>query len=395
LITDIVLKGLRIVNHNSTMKNFKIGILGGGQLAKMTAQEARKMGFEVFVLDPTPDCPASMVAKQIVGDFRKTDDVKKLLEVSDVITYDIENVDTSPLKSIKDRVFPSPDILDIIQDKLVQKKFLSKHSLPTPNFKEINSVEDIDIFPCVQKARRGGYDGRGTYVIKTKEDLTNAIKSPSYIEEFVEIDKELAVMVARNGRGDVSVFPVVEMVFDSRANILDFLLAPARISEKVEKEIKEISIETIKALEGVGVFGIEFFLTKRGDVLINEIAPRPHNSGHYTIEACMTSQFEQHIRAILGLPLGSTELLIPSVMINLLGEEGYYGEPVYEGFDKVLEISGVYVHIYGKKETKPFRKMGHITIVDRDLNKAIDKAKVVKSLIKVKGDRYEGRNNNG
>ncbi|MGB9621427.1 MAG: 5-(carboxyamino)imidazole ribonucleotide synthase [Brevinematia bacterium] len=372
-----------------------IGILGGGQLAKMTAQEARKLGFSVVILDPTPEAPAEMVAKQIVGDFRKSEDVKKLSEVSTVLTYDIENINTEALREVKEKVFPSVEILEIIQDKLKQKQFLKKHNLPTPNFKEINNIEDITTFPCVQKSRKGGYDGRGVFLIKTKEDLKNAITSPSYIEELVNIEKELAVIVARNKKGEITVFPVVEMVFNPKGNILDMLIAPAQIDGKIQEQIKEISIETIKAFEGIGIFGIEFFLSKEGEILINEIAPRPHNSGHYTIEACTTNQFEQHVRSILNLPLGTTDLLIPAVMINLLGEENYYGTPIYEGFEEILAIPGTYAHIYGKKETFPLRKMGHITIIDKDLEKAIEKARFVKTKIKVKGEKYESRNNNG
>lgn len=372
-----------------------IGILGGGQLAKMTSQEAKKMGFKVVVLDPTPESPAEMVAEQIIGDFRKKEDIEKLAQISTVITYDIENINTEALKEVKEKVLPSPEILEIIQDKLEQKKFLKKHKLPTPEFKELNSINEITTFPCIQKSRRGGYDGRGVLLLNSKEDIKNAITSPSYIEEFVNIEKELAVMVARNKKGEIAVFPVTEMIFNSEGNILDFLIAPARIEKNIEKEIKEISIETIKAFEGIGIFGIEFFLSKDGRILINEIAPRPHNSGHYTIEACTTNQFEQHVRSILNLPLGTTELLIPAVMINLLGEKNYYGTPIYEGIEEVLKIPGTYIHIYGKKETFPLRKMGHITIIDKDLEEAIKKAKIVKNKIKIKGERYESRDNNG
>ncbi|MCS7299497.1 MAG: 5-(carboxyamino)imidazole ribonucleotide synthase [Spirochaetia bacterium] len=377
------------------MLDVAIGILGGGQLAKMTAQEARKMGIRVYVLDPTPYSPSEMVAEQIVGDFRNAEDIRRLAEVSDVITYDIESVETSVLYNYRDKVFPSPEILDIIQDKYKQKEFLKKNNIPTPDFYLIEDINSLSAFPSVQKARRGGYDGRGVFVIRSKDDIPNAIKSPFYIEEFIEIDKELAVMVARNRNGETKVFPVVEMVFNPKGNILDFLLAPARVSEKVEKTIKEIAIETIIAFNGVGIFGIEFFLSKDGRILVNEIAPRPHNSGHYTIEACATSQFEQHVRAVLGLPLGSTELLTPAVMINLLGEKDYYGKPIYEGIEEVLKIEGVYVHIYGKYETFPFRKMGHITIIDKNIDSLLDKARYVKDIVRVRGVRYEGRNNNG
>lgn len=367
------------------MLDVRIGVLGGGQLAKMMAQEARKLGLDIFVLDPSPDCPASSIARHVIGDFRKSEDVMKFSREVDVITYDIEDVDTTYLHKIKDKVFPSPEILDIVKDKLIQKTFLQSHNIPTTWFKEVTKIEDIDVFPSVQKSRKGGYDGRGTYIIRKKEDLKYAIRSPSYIEEFVEIEKELAIIVARNRRGDLSVFPVVEMVFVPERNILDMLIAPARVNEDVRKRVSDIAVRTIESLGGVGVFGIEFFLSKDGRILVNEIAPRPHNSGHYTIEACATSQFEQHIRAILGLPLGLSELLTPAVMINLLGEEGYYGKPIYENIEEVLEIPGVYIHIYGKRETFPYRKMGHITVIDKDLQRAIEKAKKVKERLKVKG----------
>ncbi|NJE25943.1 5-(carboxyamino)imidazole ribonucleotide synthase [Thermococcus sp. MV5] len=379
---------------------FTIGILGGGQLAKMSAQEAKKLGFNVIVLDPTPSCPASMVAEQIVGRFDDADRIFELAERSDVLTYDIESVNVEALKQlVKEKpVIPSPKVLEIIQDKLIQKKVLKKAGVPVPWFKEIKSLDELEnLVPVVQKARKGGYDGRGVVVLRSKEDFPKILKVPSYVEELVEIEKELAVIVVRDEDGNMEVYPVVEMIFNSRGNLLDMLLAPARIDVGISEEVQEIALKAVKALGGVGVFGVELFLAKDGRVLVNEIAPRPHNSGHYTIEACATSQFEQHIRVLTGLPLGSAELLTPAVMINLLGEEGYYGKPIYEGLKKGLEIPGVYVHIYGKRETFPFRKMGHVTIIDRSLDRAIEKARRLKSILKVRGERYEavGRDNNG
>lgn len=365
------------------MKDIVIGILGGGQLAKMTAQEARKLGLDVVVLDPDPLCPASSVAKVIVGDFKKKEDILKIVDVADIITYDIERVDTTYLHKVKHKVFPSPEILDIIQDKFEQKRFLAKNNLPVPKFKEKFSGE----FPCVWRARKGGYDGRGVKIIRSEKEIKNELlEVPFYVEEYVEIQKEISIIVSRSKNGEIAVFPPVEMVFVPERNILDMLIAPARID--TAEKVKEIAIRSVQALDGVGVFGIEMFISKDGRILINEIAPRPHNSGHCTIEACATSQFEQHIRAILGLPLGMTDLLIPAVMINLLGEDGYYGKPIYENIEEAMKIPGVYVHIYSKKTTFPYRKMGHITIIDKDIEKAIEKAKKVKQLVKVKGTEF-------
>jgi 5-(carboxyamino)imidazole ribonucleotide synthase len=240
-------------------------------------------------------------------------------------------------------------------------------------------------FPVIQKARKGGYDGKGVVLLKTKDDLSKAIEAESFIEELVDIKKEIAVMVARNIEGEIVCYPVVEMLFDERVNICDIVIAPARIEENLRKEIEDISIKCIEALDGVGIFGVELFLTKDNKILVNEIAPRPHNSGHYTIESCLTSQFEQLIRAVTNLPLGSTKLISPSAMVNLLGEEGYKGEPIIEGIHEVLEIPGLSFHFYGKKETSPFRKMGHITVLDENLDVALKKAQKAKEILKVKG----------
>ena len=355
----------------------KIGIIGGGQLGKMMTQKAKKMGFYVTVLDPTPNCPAGQVAdKQIVRDFYDENKLRELVEESDITTYDIEHVNTKVLKEMANeghKIYPSPYLLEIIQDKLKQKEILQKADIPVPRYKKVESPICLEKFgfPVVQKARKGGYDGRGVVVLKDKDDLKKAIKVKSFIEEFIDFEKELAVMVARNVEGEVKCYPVVEMVFDERANICDMVIAPARIEKEIEEQAKQIAIKSIKALDGVGIFGLEMFLTKNKKALVNEIAPRPHNSGHYTIEACLTCQFEQHIRAITGLPLGSTTLLSPAVMVNLLGEEGYEGKPIIEGLHKTLSIPELSFHFYGKAITRPFRKMGHITILDENLEKAI------------------------
>jgi 5-(carboxyamino)imidazole ribonucleotide synthase len=368
----------------------KIGIIGGGQLGKMMTLEAKKMGFYVIVLDPTPRSPAGQVAdEQIVAGFFDSERIEDLVKGSDVTTYDLEHIDVQTLKKLYDegyKIHPSPYTLEIIQDKFIQKEFLKKNGIPVPRYKPVKDLES-DVrefgFPVVQKARKGGYDGRGVFIIKNEKDLENAIKGETYLEEFVEIEKELAVMVARNEKGETACYPVVEMYFDEDANICDTVIAPARIEEKHSKIAREIATSVVEALEGVGIFGIEMFLTKQGEILVNEIAPRPHNSGHYTIEACVTSQFEQHIRAIMNLPLGSTELLIPAVMVNLLGKEGYYGKPALIGLEEALAIEGLSLHFYGKKETRPYRKMGHFTVVDRDVERALEKALRAKKILKV------------
>ncbi|GFO96750.1 phosphoribosyl aminoimidazole carboxylase, ATPase subunit [groundwater metagenome] len=372
----------------------RIGIIGGGQLGKMMTQKAKKMGFYVAVLDPTPDCPAAQVAdKQILGGFYDEDKLRELVEDCEVTTFDIEHINTDFLKKLfneGNRIYPSPYLLEIVQDKLKQKDVLNKGGIPVPKYEKVEKFDPLYFekfgFPSVQKARKGGYDGRGVIVLKDKSDLEKAIKTESLLEEYVDFEKELAVMVARNTEGETICYPVVEMSFDERANICDMVIAPAKIEKEIEEEAKKIAIKSIGILDGTGIFGVEMFLTREGKVLVNEIAPRPHNSGHYTIEACATCQFEQHIRAISGMPLGSTELLSPAVMINLLGEEGYKGKPVIEGLKRALSIPGASFHLYGKATTQPFRKMGHITILDKNLEKAIEKAIEAKKFLKITGE---------
>ncbi|OAG28237.1 5-(carboxyamino)imidazole ribonucleotide synthase [Thermodesulfatator autotrophicus] len=370
----------------------RLGILGGGQLGKMMAQKAKKMGFYVTVLDPTPEAPAAQVSdKQIIGDFHDAEKIRELVEQSDVTTYDLEHVNTKALKRLLKeghRIYPSPDLLETIQDKFKQKEMLARLGAPLPKFRKVKTTEELSSFgfPVVQKACKGGYDGRGVVVLKSQEDVEKALPGETYIEEFVEFEKELAVIVARGINGERKVYPVVEMVFDERANICDLVIAPARIDKNLAEEAQKIAINIAEKLEIVGVLAVEMFLTKDKRVLVNELAPRPHNSGHYTIEACATCQFEQHVRAIAGLPLGSTKLLSPAVMINLLGEEGFEGPPLIEGLEEALSISGLSFHFYGKKITKPFRKMGHVTIVDDDLEKAIETVEKVKKFLKIKAE---------
>ncbi|UTJ06967.1 5-(carboxyamino)imidazole ribonucleotide synthase [Arcobacter roscoffensis] len=373
--------------------NLKLGIIGGGQLGKIMAVKAKKMGFHVTILDPTLDCPAAQVSdKQIVGGFFDKDKLEQIVKDSDVTTFELEHVDTSVLKKLYDEdnnIHPSPYLIELIQDKFKQKEFLDKKGIPVPKYKNVQTPADLESFglPIIQKARKGGYDGKGVALLKDKDDLQNALPGETFIEELVDIKKELAVMVSRNIEGQIACYPVVEMLFDDRVNICDIVIAPAKVDSKIEEAARKMSIDSIEALDGVGIFGVELFLTNNDELLVNEIAPRPHNSGHYTVEACATSQFEQIIRAVTNLPLGSTKLITPAAMVNLLGEEGFTGEPVIEGIHETLEIDGLSFHFYSKKETKPFRKMGHITVLDDTVDGALEKVEKAKEILKIKGSK--------
>lgn len=382
------------MTENFNYSGLKLGIIGGGQLGKIMSQKAKKMGFHVTILDPTYNCPAAQVSdKHIVAGFYDQEKLEQLVQESDVTTFELEHVDTSILKELYEHghnIHPSPYVMELIQNKYEQKKLLDEKGIPVPAYKDVKSSSDLGVlgFPVIQKAKMGGYDGKGVQILKTEQEAqTMAIQAESFLEELVDINKELAIIVARNIEGEIKCYPVVEMLFDERVNICDSVMAPARISSEIEQKAVDVSVKSIEALEGVGIFGVELFLTNSGEVLVNEIAPRPHNSGHYTVEACATSQFEQIIRAVTNLPLGSTKLISPAVMVNLLGEEGYEGEPFIDGIHDALEIPELSFHFYGKSFTKPFRKMGHITVLDDDINKALEKANRAKDVLKIKGSK--------
>lgn len=371
----------------------KIGLIGGGQLGKMTAQVAKRMGFVVNVLDPTPVAPATPISDvHVLGSLYDESKLRELAKISDVLTYDVEHIDTQTLMALEREgclIFPSPSLLEIIQDKLLQKQTLAQHGVPVPHFEALEELTGSFLqtvrLPIVQKARKGGYDGKGVVILRSPEDEKNILKTPSFIEEWIEFSKELAVIIARTPNGEVACYPVVEMVFDDRTNICDIVAAPAQIDQQTAQQAQQVALHAIEALGGVGVFGVEMFLTLEGKILVNEIAPRPHNSGHYTIEACVTCQFEQLVRVVAGLPLGEVGLFKPVVMWNLLGEPGYTGTPRVEGLKEALSIQGVSFHFYGKTITSPSRKMGHVTILDDDLNRALEKLNQVKSILKIKG----------
>ena len=352
----------------------------------MDAQEAKKLSFNIITLDPDENCPASLITENITSTFDDLEKLKLFNQKVDIVSYELEhiNIDTVKQAIPEDKIYPSLQVLEIIQDKFKQKSFFQKKGIPVPFFKEVENINEIKQYlPVVQKAKTGGYDGKGVVVLQSEEELKSAINSPSYIEELVEIEKEIAVIVVRNAYGDIEVYPVVEMVFSKDGNLLDYLISPAELDENKKKEAQDIAVSAVEALDGVGVFGVEMFLDKKGRILLNEVAPRPHNSGHYTIEACETSQFEQHIRVLTNLPLGSSKQVIPALTLNILGDKNAYGKPVYEGLTEIMKLDGVYVHIYGKKIVKPLRKMGHITIIDFDKNRLIEKANYIKNTLKV------------
>jgi 5-(carboxyamino)imidazole ribonucleotide synthase len=374
----------------------RIGIIGGGQLGRMMVMAAQRLGCTCVVLDPAPGSPAGQVAgHQIVGHFHDPSRLRELVESVDVTTFDIEDIDSETLIELEregHRIHPSPRVLAVIQDKLTQKQLIEEAGIGTAAFTELRgdfatAFADFG-YPLVQKARRGGYDGRGVAVLRTPGEYDRHLPVPSFAERFIEAEKEIAVLVARAADGDTRCYPVVEMLFRPGENVLDLLLAPAQVPEPVAAAARDIAVRTAQALGAVGVFGVEMFLAADGHILVNEVAPRTHNSGHYTIEACMTDQFEQHLRAIIGLPLGSTELVSPAAMVNLLGAPGHSGRPVIKGMAAALGIPGVNLHIYGKASTRPLRKMGHVTVLDADITEARAKAERVRELMEITGEDH-------
>jgi len=375
--------------------NKAIGIISGGQLGKMIALVAKQWDVKTFVLDKDKNCPAGSVCDElIIGDPTDEETILKFSKLVDKICLEVENVNVSGLLKAQQegvQVFPNPEALSIIQDKGLQKAFYSQHQIPTSEFQLFESELDIIKgfengliqLPFVQKLRTGGYDGQGVKVIRVKQDLVKLLKGKCIIEKAIDIEKEIAVIVARNKKGEIKTFPIVEMAFNLEANLVEELICPAEVPDQISQLAKKIAIQTINALQLEGILAVEFFVTKQGEVLVNEIAPRPHNSGHHTIEAVATSQYEQLLRIVLGLPMGSTELLHPSILLNLLGEKDEQGPVRYEGIDKVLEIDSVHVHVYGKKNTFPYRKMGHITITGENMPQVRKKCNLIKNTIKI------------
>ncbi|SEF41007.1 5-(carboxyamino)imidazole ribonucleotide synthase [Sphingobacterium lactis] len=371
--------------------DLRLGILGGGQLGRMLIQEAINFNVNIHVLDPDPNAPCKKLCNQFeVGSLSDFDTVYNFGKDLDMITIEIEKVNVDALEKLEDEgvlVYPQSRVIRLIQDKGLQKQFFKQNDIPTSAFQFISNRDGLAncqiALPYIQKLRKDGYDGKGVKKISSSADYADAFDAPSIVEEMVDFEKEIAVIVARNDRGDMATFPMVEMEFNPQANLVEFLISPSTYSFDIQSKAESIALKIANDLQIVGVLAVEMFLTKDGDILVNELAPRPHNSGHQTIEGNFTSQFGQHLRAIFNLPLGNTESRANAIMVNLLGEEGYEGLAEYDGIEEALSIEGVYVHLYGKKYTKPFRKMGHVCIINQDRALAIENARKVQELIKV------------
>ncbi len=380
---------------NYFSSDFKLGILGGGQLGKMLLQETRKFDIQTKVLDPSPEAPCKIGADEFVtGDLMDYDTVYQFGRKVNLLTIEIENVKTEALRQLEKEgitVHPPSATLRTIQNKANQKLFYTDHGIPTAPYSRYAYTSEIldsianggRTLPFVWKSALFGYDGQGVKIIRRLNELEGLPNVECITEDLIPFKNELAVIVARNASGAQKTYPVVEMEFHPEANQVEYVLCPARIEGPVAEKARKIALKVSHELQHVGLLAVELFQTKEDEILVNEVAPRPHNSGHYSIEASYTSQFEQHLRAILGLPLGNTENKVAGVMVNLVGAEGYTGKVVYENMAEILELDGVTPHIYGKKETRPFRKMGHVTIVNHQLEVARELAEKVKNSIKV------------
>lgn len=375
--------------------NFKLGILGGGQLGKMMLYETRKFDIHTKVLESSMEAPCKLACDEFVqGDLMDFDAVYHFGKKVDVLTIEIENVNLDALEKLEEeglKVYPPTKALRIIQNKAKQKLFYVDHDIPTAEFSRFAYASEIEDsienggleFPFVWKAAQFGYDGQGVKVVRSMEDVKNLPPGECIAEEMIPFKNELAVIVVRSPSGQVVTYPVVEMEFHPEANQVEYVICPARIEDKVAKKAQEVALKVSEKIQHIGILAVEMFQTKDDEILVNEVAPRPHNSGHYSIEASYTNQFEQHIRAILDLPLGKTDSKVAGIMVNLVGTEGHTGDVVYQNIEQIMAMEGVTPHIYGKKQTRPFRKMGHVTIVNADIDKARRVAQKVKETIKV------------
>ncbi|EDP97734.1 5-(carboxyamino)imidazole ribonucleotide synthase [Kordia algicida OT-1] len=380
---------------NYFSSNFKLGILGGGQLGKMLLYTTRKFDVYTSVLDPSAEAPCKIACNEFhQGDLMDFETVYNFGKNVDVLTFEIEHVNVDALQKLEDEgvhVYPSAKTLQTIQNKGIQKLFYQKHHIPTAPFSIYMSLEellhsvenDVISIPFVWKSTQFGYDGTGVKIVRSLADLERLPNVECMCEELVEFKNELAVIVSRNVSGEVKTYPVVEMEFHPEANQVEYVICPARIPENIQAKAKKVALQVSEALQHTGILAVELFQTQNDEILVNEVAPRPHNSGHYSIEASYTDQFEQHIRAILNLPLGNTASKVAGIMVNLVGAEGHTGEVVYENIEKIMQLEGVTPHIYGKKQTRPFRKMGHVTIVNEDVAEARKVAATVKQTINV------------
>lgn len=382
---------------NYFSSDFKLGILGGGQLGKMMLSETRKWDIQTFVLDPSEDAPCKIACNQFFqGDLMDFETVYQFGKQVDVLTFEIELVNVDALEKLEFegiQVYPSPKTLRKIQNKGAQKKLYQTNNIPTADFQIFENLENLKSqisnlkFPFVWKCTEFGYDGYGVKIVRSHSDLEGLPNVECISEALIPFKNELAVIVVRNLSGEIKTYPVVEMEFHPEANQVEYVICPARIEEKVAQKATEIALKVAEVFEPVGLLAVEMFQTHDNEIIVNEVAPRPHNSGHYSIEASYTSQFENHLRAILNLPLGNTDSKVAGIMVNLVGESGFSGNVIYENINEILNIDGVTPHIYGKKQTRPFRKMGHVTIVNEDMKEARRIAEQVKQTIRVVSEK--------
>lgn len=377
------------MEQNIFSSSFILGILGGGQLGKMMLYTTRKWDIQTYVMDTDESAPGFQGCDAFfAADITDYEAVMEMGRLVDVLTIEIENVNLDALQDLENegvKVYPSAATLRLINNKAVQKQFYKQHNIPTAAFEHFEKpdVHTSRNFPFIWKSATGGYDGNGVQVIRDAKQLLELPAVPCIYEDMIDFKLELAVIVARNASGAMTTYPVVEMEFHPEANQVEYVLCPARISDETAQKARELALQVSAAFKHVGLLAVEMFLTKTGELLVNEVAPRPHNSGHYTIEGAITDQFEQHIRCVLELPLGSTDSVMPAVMVNLVGAEGHTGDVVYEGMRELLTMPGVTPHIYGKKQTRPFRKMGHVTVLGKDMEDARAVAARVKGCVKV------------
>ena len=392
-LLHLTVKKQKQMNYFSS--EFKLGILGGGQLGKMLLFDTRKFDIQTYVLDPSDEAPCKIACdKFFKGDLMDFETVYNFGKLVDVLTFEIELVNLEALEKLEAeglKVYPSPKTLKLIQNKGVQKDFYTEHAIPTASYKRFKDIKSLVVaileskikLPLVWKCTEFGYDGNGVKVIRHVSDLDNLANVECIAEEMIPFKNELAVIVCRSPSGEIKTYPVVEMEFHPEANQVEYVICPARIDVKVAEKARAIALTVSEKFNHVGLLAVEMFQTENDEIIVNEVAPRPHNSGHYSIEASYTSQFENHLRAILDLPLGNTESKVAGIMVNLVGAEGHSGNVVYENIEKIMSWNGVTPHIYGKKQTRPFRKMGHVTIVNSDIVKARKIAEDVKNTIRV------------